>query len=39
MLIYFKNLQYNIMQILPEYDQKLKIIYNAYIRIVIMKEI
>ena len=36
MLKNFKNLHYNTIQILPEYDQKLKIIFNAYIYIYIL---
>ena len=35
----FQNLNYKIIQILPEYDQQLKIIFNAHIRIFIRKEI
>ena len=42
MLGYFKNVHYNIIQIVPEYDQKLKIIFSANIvisyMIVIKKE-
>ena len=31
MLNYFKNLHYNIIQIVPEYDHKLKIMFNGWL--------